>query len=222
MKWKSGATRGQVVAGGNREGSEAHQLSNPSDVIVEENTDSLIICDKSNRRVVRWPRQNGKSGESIIFDIDCQGLTMDENGSVYVSDYKTHEVTRYRRGKSSGTVVAGGNGRGYDLDQLCGPSYVFVDRDHSVYVSEWWSHCVTKWVPGARECIVVAGGNGKGNGFKEMSYPKGVVVDQLGTIYVADGGNARIMRWRKGAMQGSVIVGRNGEGGQSNQLNGPT
>src|ERR1700676_5021632 len=31
VKWKSGATSGQVVAGGNQQGSEAHQLSYPRD-----------------------------------------------------------------------------------------------------------------------------------------------------------------------------------------------
>ncbi|CAF4565190.1 unnamed protein product, partial [Rotaria magnacalcarata] len=79
VEWKSGATSGQVVAGGNGQGSEVHQLSYPTDVIVDKGTDSLIICDASNKRVVRWPRRNGTSGETIISNINCMGLTMDEN-----------------------------------------------------------------------------------------------------------------------------------------------
>ncbi|CAF4493978.1 unnamed protein product [Didymodactylos carnosus] len=134
VEWKWGATSGQVVAGGNEEGNETHQLSNPFDVIVDKERDSLIICDSSNRRVVRWPRRNGTSGETIISNIHCGGLTMDENGSLYVVDYGKHEVRRYRRGESQGIVVAGGNGSGNRLDQLSNPQYVFVDRDHSVYV----------------------------------------------------------------------------------------
>jgi sugar lactone lactonase YvrE len=216
-KW--GATSGQVVAGGN--GSGAHQLSEPTDVIVDKERDSLIICDYSNRRVVRWPRQNGTSGETIISNIFCWGLTMDDNGSLYVTDWGKAEVRRYRRGESEGTVVAGGNRNGNRLDQLSSPQYVFVDRDHSVYVSERGNHRVMKWVEGAQQGIVVAGGQGQGNGLTQLTYPHGVVVDQLGTVYVADRGNARIMRWVKGATQGSVIVGGNGYGGQSNQLNGP-
>ena len=137
VEWKSGATSGQVVAGGNGQGNGAHQLSYPQDVIVDKERDNLIICDWGNRRVVRWPRRNGTSGETIISNIDCWGLTMDENGSLYVTDNGKHEVRRYRRGESQGTVVAGGNGDGNRLDQLSYPHYVFVDRDHSVYVSEW-------------------------------------------------------------------------------------
>ncbi|CAF1451581.1 unnamed protein product, partial [Rotaria magnacalcarata] len=218
---KSGATSGQVVAGGNEEGSGDHQLSQPLDVIVDKERDSLIICDNSNRRVVRWPRRNGTSGETIISNIYCWGLTMDENGSLYVVDTGKAEVRQYKKGESQGTVVAGGNGRGNRFDQLYGPRYVFVDRDHSVYVSERGNDRVMKWMKGKKEGIIVAGGQGKGNGLTQLSYPKGVVVDQLGTVYVADDENDRIMRWPKGATQGSVIVGGNGGGGQSNQLNGP-
>ncbi|CAF4484231.1 unnamed protein product, partial [Didymodactylos carnosus] len=168
VEWKSGATSGQVVAGGNGEGSGAHQLSNPYDVIVDKERDSLIISDYSNARVVRWPRRNGTSGETIISNIDCRGLTMDENGSLYVIDVGKAEVRRYRRGESQGTVVAGGNGSGNRLDQLCSPHYVFVDRDHSMYVSDQGNARVMKWVEGAKQGIVVAGGQGEGNGLTQL------------------------------------------------------
>ena len=221
LEWKWNATSGQVVAGGNEEGNEDHQLSRPLDVIVDKERDNLIICDRGNRRVVRWPRRNGTSGETIISNIDCVGLTMDENGSLYIVDREKHEVRRYRRGESQGTVVAGGNGKGNRLDQLSYPQYVFVDRDHSVYVSEYGNDRVMKWMEGAKEGIVVAGGQGEGDSLRQLSSPRGVVVDQLGTVYVADFGNARIMGWMKGGREGNIIVGGKGEGKESNQLNGP-
>ncbi|CAF3359369.1 unnamed protein product [Rotaria socialis] len=146
MEWKQNATNGQVVAGGNGMGSGPHQLNYPTDVIVDKETDSLIICDSSNRRVVRWSRRNGTSGKTIVSNIDCLGLIMDETGSLYVVDWITNEVRRYRRGESQGIVVAVGIGRGNRLDQLSDPRYVFVDRNHTVYVSDTEFHCVTKWV----------------------------------------------------------------------------
>ncbi|CAF0967742.1 unnamed protein product [Rotaria sordida] len=223
MEWKWGATSGQVVAGGNGEGSGTHQLDSPIDVIVDKETDSLVICDSANERVVRWPRRNGTSGETIISNSDCWSLTMDENGYLYVVVFGEGEVRRYQRGESEGIVVAGdnGNGNGYDLNQLSFPQYVFVDRDHSVYVSERRSHRVIKWMEGAKQGIVVAGGQGVGHGLTQLSYPHGVVVDQLGTVYVADQGSGSIKRWPKGATQGNVIVGGNGDGEQSNQLSLP-
>ncbi|CAF4699448.1 unnamed protein product, partial [Rotaria sp. Silwood2] len=179
VEWKRNAKSGQVVAGGNGAGSGNHQLSNPLDVIVGNERDSLIICDCSNRRVVRWPRRNGTSGETIISNIFCVGLTMDENGSIYVSDIENNEVRRYRRGESEGTVIAGGNGQGNRLDQLYSPRHVFVDRDHSVYVSEEGNDRVMKWIEGAKQGIVVAGGQGKGNGLTQLFNPEGVVIDDI-------------------------------------------
>ncbi|CAF4174290.1 unnamed protein product, partial [Rotaria sordida] len=157
VEWKSGATTGQVVAGGNGQGNGAHQLNGPLDVIIDKERDSIIISDLENKRVVRWPRRNGTSGETIVSNISCVGLTMDENRSLYVVDQGKDEVRRYRIGDTEGTVVAGGNGQGNRPDQLFGPWYVFVDRDHSVYMSEYGNHRVMKWEEGAKQGIVVAG-----------------------------------------------------------------
>ncbi len=219
VEWKSGATSGQVVAGGNGQGNQANQLINPTAVIVDKETDSLIICDSANKRVVRWPRRNGTSGETIIFGIASYGLTMDNDGYLYVCDYDKNEVKRWKIGETNGTVVAGGNGQGNRLDQLNNPFDVFVDQNHSVYVSDPGNHRVMKWMEGAKEGIVVAGGQGEGNGLTQLSNPYGLVVDQLGTVYVADYSNSRVMRWPKGATQGSVLVGGNGRGAQPNQFN---
>jgi sugar lactone lactonase YvrE len=219
VEWKIGATSGTVVAGGNGQGNQANQLNNPTAVIVDKETDSLIICEYSNRRVVRWPRRNGTGGEIIISDIVSYGLTMDSDGYLYVADVTKHEVKRWKIGETNGTVVAGGNGQGNRLDQLFSPTCIFVDQDHSVYISDHSNHRVMKWMEGAKEGIVVAGGQGAGNGLTQLYSPFGVVVDQLGTVYVADQSNYRVMRWPKGATQGSVVVGGNGGGAQPNQFN---
>ncbi|CAF5035394.1 unnamed protein product, partial [Rotaria sp. Silwood1] len=221
VEWKPGAMNGKVVGGGNGSGNEANQLHFPRDVIIDKESDSLIISDYGNKRIVRWPRRNGIRGETMISNITCCGLTMDENGSIYVVDDEKVEVRRYKIGDTKGTVVAGGNGIGNRLDQLYKPRYVFVDRDQSVYVSDHGNHRVMKWEPGAKQGIVVAGGQTYGYSLAQLNYPEGVVVDQLGTVYVVDSWNNRIMRWPKGATQGSVIIGGNGAGWLSNQLNGP-
>ncbi|CAF1110837.1 unnamed protein product [Rotaria sordida] len=221
VEWKSGATNGTEVAGGNRAGNEAHQLNSPFDVIIDKESDSLIISEYNNNRVVRWPRRNGTRGETIISNISCWGLTMGDNGFLYLVNDLKHEVRRYQIGDTKGTVVAGGNRKGNRLNQLSYPSYVFVNRDRSAYVSDTENHRVTKWQEGAKQGIVVAGGQGEGNSLTQLHSPNGVVVDQSDTVYVADSLNHRIMRWSKGAAQGSVIVGGNGEGAQSNQLAWP-
>ena len=223
VEWKRGDTSGRVLAGGNGEGDGPNQLNGPTDVLVDREIDSLIICEQGNRRVTRWSRQSGtRSGETIIDDITCCGLAMDDEGALCVTDIEKHEVRRYRKGETSGTVVAGGNGEGAGLHQLNDPSYVSVDGDHAVYVSDFRNHRVMKWVKGAKEGIVVAGGQGQGQDMTQLSYPRGVLVDAAGTVYVAEWGNHRVMRWSRGATQGTIVVGENGQGEGANQFKGPT
>jgi len=221
VEWKNGATSGQMVVGGKGEGNRNDQLHAPTNVIVDKENDSLIICDRGSKRVVRWPRRNGTSGQTIISGINCYGLTMDNDGYLYASDYDKHEVRRWKIGDPNGTVIAGGNEQGNRLDQLNGPTYLFIDEDHTLYVSDYNNHRVMKWMKDAKEGIVVAGGQGQGNKLTQLKYPCGVVVDRLGTVYVTDCGNHRVMCWPKGATQGSIVVGGNGQGGKGNQLNRP-
>jgi sugar lactone lactonase YvrE len=218
VEWKCGATSGQVVAGENGSGNQNGQLNCPRDVIVDKERSSLIISDSGNYRVMRWPGRNGIGGQTLISNVNCHGIAMDDDGYLYVPDCDEHDVKRWGIGVTSGIVVAGGNGVGNRLDQLSGLVYIFVDQECSVYVADEDNHRVMKWMKGAKEGIVVAGGQGEGNSLSQLYRPRGVTVDQLGTVYVADNGNNRIMRWIKGAKQGSLVIGGNGQGKQTNQL----
>ncbi|CAF2004094.1 unnamed protein product, partial [Rotaria magnacalcarata] len=103
-------TNGQVVAGGKGQGRRLHQLNQPFDVLIDKETDSLIICDSGNQRVVRWSRRSGTTqGEILIDNIYCWGLSMDEQRYLYVSDVEKSEVRRYQLGEKIGTLVTGGN-----------------------------------------------------------------------------------------------------------------
>ncbi len=221
VEWKSDAINGQIVAGGNGRGNRYDQLNHPTKMIVDKENDSLIICDRGNRRIVRWPRRNGRSGEILISNIDCWDLIMDNDGYLYVSDIEKHEVRRWKMGETNGTTVAGGNGKGSRFDQFNHLTYIFIDEDHSVYVSDTDNHRVMKWIKGAKEGIVVAGGQGQENGLRQLPYPNGIIIDQLGSVYVADGGNHRVTRWLKGAQEGTIVVGGNGPGEQPNQFKFP-
>ncbi|CAF1938614.1 unnamed protein product, partial [Rotaria magnacalcarata] len=154
-----------------------------------------IICDYGNRRVVRWARRSGTTqGEILIDNIYCNGVAMDAEGYLYASNVVKHEVRRYQLGEKKGTLVAGGNGKGGELNQLDFPTYLFVDRQQNVYVSDYNNHRVMKWTKGATEGIVVAGGQDYGNALTQLSYPTGLFIDTLGALYVADSYNNREMK----------------------------
>ncbi|CAF1392581.1 unnamed protein product [Adineta steineri] len=220
VEWKYNANEGQIIAGGNGEGNRIDQLDNPTNVIVDQQNHSIIIADQLNRRVIRWLNQ---SQQVLIENIYCYGLAMDKNGFIYVSDWKKSEVRRWKMGEynNQGIVVAGGNSRGKQLNQLDHPTYIFVDKDQSVYISDHSNHRVMKWKKDAKEGTIVAGGNGQGENLNQLFEPGGVIVDDLGHIYVADSGNDRVMRWCEGKEEGEIVVGGNGRGNQLNQLNNP-
>ncbi|CAF1570315.1 unnamed protein product, partial [Adineta steineri] len=221
VEWKSNTTRSQVVAGGNSKGNHSNQLNNPTDVIVDKKNDSLIICDSGNRRIVRWRLGNTASGETIISDISCYDLAIDNDGDLYVLNYEENEVRRWRVGEKTGTIIAGGNGYGDDLNQLNFPNSMFI-KDHSLYVSDSFNHRVMKWIIGEKEGIIVAGGHGVGRNLTQLSYPLGVIVDHLDDVYVVDSANNRIMRYPKGSQLGIIIAGGNGIGQQPNQFKNPS
>jgi sugar lactone lactonase YvrE len=137
------------VAGGNGNGNQTNQLNEPTDVIIDEESNSFIISDWKNRRVMRWSLENNTNGQIIISNIDCYGLAMDKNGSFYVSDCEKNEVRRWKRGDQNGTIVAGGNGEGNQLNQFNYPTFIFIDEDYALYVSDLDNNRVVKWMKDA-------------------------------------------------------------------------
>ncbi|CAF3856677.1 unnamed protein product [Rotaria sp. Silwood1] len=206
IKWVPGATTGQVVAGGNGKGNNSDQFEFVTKVVVDKNG-TMFICDNYNFRVQRWFK-DAKHGETIVNDILCYGLAIDNEGSLYISDKAHNSVVKW----PGNQTVAGGNGPGFDLNQLNDPNHLFVDKNKSVYVADNFNYRVVKWPAGAEEGIVVAGGNEQGSAKDQLSTPQSVAVDDSGTVYVLDYGNDRVTRWFEGSTSGNIILGRPGWG----------
>ena len=193
VEWKIGASNGKVIAGDQGHGNRLDQLYRPTDVLIDKETNSLFIADRFNGRVVRWSRrQETTQGEVIVDNINCRALAMDHQRYLYVSDDVRNEVRRYTIEGNDGTVVAGGNGEGNQLNQLNFPTYLFIDEEQAVYVCDCDNHRVMKWNKGAKEGIVAAGGQVKGSALTQLSYPNDLFVDASDTIYVVDARNDRI------------------------------
>ncbi|CAF4195721.1 unnamed protein product, partial [Adineta steineri] len=217
VEWKYNAKEGQTIAGGSGRGNRMHQLTSPTDLIIDQQNHSIIIADYANRRVIQWLNQKQ---QILIDDIDCRGLAIDKHRFLYIFGWKKNAVRRWKMGEynNEGILVAGGNGKGNELNQLNSPGFLFVDEEQSVYVSDRYNHRVMKWRKDSKEGTIVAGGNSVGRNLNQLSHPLGVIVDDLGRIYVVDAGNHRIMRWCEGKEEGEIIVDGNGKG---NQLNAP-
>ena len=190
VEWKIGASHGKVIAGGQGRGNQLDQLNHLTDVLIDKETNSLFIADLGNGRVLRWSRrQETTQGEVIVDNVVCWGLAIDHQRYLYVSDTEKDAIRRYTIGDKNGTVVAGGNRPGNQLNQLNYPTDLFIDEEQAVYVSDENNHRVMKWKKGAKEGMVVAGRQGQGNALTHLSHPNGLFVDTSDTIYVVDAQN---------------------------------
>jgi sugar lactone lactonase YvrE len=215
VQWAPGAWTGSLV------GSNNTELKKPNGLVVDKKNDALFLCDLGNLRVVRWDL-GAQHEQTIVSNVSCIDLTMDKEGSLYLSENQEYRVSKWQRYATSGEVVAGGYGKGSALNQLYMPSNSFVDRDHSVFVADYWNARVVMWPVGATEGIVVAGGNGQGNRADQLTNPSAVFVDRRGTIYIVDSLNHRVVRWSKGATTGNVIAGSQRSGTASDHLWNPS
>ncbi|UJR17383.1 hypothetical protein I4U23_004278 [Adineta vaga] len=222
IEWKQGASNGTVVAGKNGMDNRTDQLTRPTGVVIDKKNNALTICDRGNKRVVRWFRDQNKHPQVIIPNISCTCLTINENGDLYVSDSQTNAIRRWREGEINGVEVTGVIKEGTGISLNHGPGSVFVDSDQSIYVSYPSNQNVMKWIKDAKKSISVANRHNESQkNPKFVRIPSGIFVDHLGSIYVCESSDHHVMRWLKDAPEGTVVVGGNGKGNQSNQLANP-
>ncbi|CAF1470565.1 unnamed protein product, partial [Adineta steineri] len=207
VRWEFGGNNGEIVAGGNGQGSAIHQLNHPKDVILDKDKKNIVICDHGNFRVIQWSLQNSHDQQILIYPILCWGLAIDNNGDLYISDWRKHQVKRWKQGDKEGTVVAGGNEKGNRFNQLDQPTSIFVDEYHSVYIADYMNNRVMKWIKNATEGILVAPGQDADKNPNSLIHPIGMIVDHIGNIYMSDVRNSQITRWSPGTIEGVPVVG---------------
>ena len=75
---KISASNGKVIAGGQDQANRLDQLYYPTDVLIDSETNSLLIADRDNRRVFRWSRRQETTQSQVIVDnIYYFGLAID-------------------------------------------------------------------------------------------------------------------------------------------------
>lgn len=138
-----------------------------------------------------------------------QGLTVDTQGNVYVSDFGNNAI---RKITPDGvvTTLAGGNGAGYadgsgSAVKFHNPTGLAVDAQGNVYVADKGNNVIRKITPAGITTtftgITTPGYVNATSTLSRFNNPTGVVLDGAGNLYVADLGNSAI---RKVAADGSV------------------
>lgn len=206
-----------IVAGSASPGSQLDSLFYPSQALLNIRYNTLVICDQGNRRIVTWSlNRNTQYGQLSISNIDCWGLAMDNNETLYVVDYVIGRVLKYVKGDIIGIVIAGGNGYGNQPNQLSQPHNIVIDYQGKMFISDYGNARVMTCVEGHQACQVVVDPV-----TTDILEPEGIVVDRNGTIYVVDSGHSRIIKSRVGTPN-TAIVTVHGEGDANTLLSQPS
>jgi sugar lactone lactonase YvrE len=109
-----------------------------------------------------------------------------------------------------GKVVAGGNGKGYDLNQFLNAKSLCCMGD-VLYIADNGNNRVMKWEIGATSGTIVAGVDQvkRDNELSKLRSPEGVTINKAGTLFVTDEDDEmhfRVTRWRKGAKEGETVI----------------
>ena len=158
MAYKSGASSGTLIAGGNGLGLNNTQLYNPSTLYFDAPSNSLIIANRYAHNIVRWTlgdthwtllagSTNRTSGSLSTLLNSPFGVTSDPMGNIYVSDTSNHRIQLFLAGQLSGITIAGSTGiRGNDSNLLYAPYAVQLDSQLNLYVADRNNHRVQKYL----------------------------------------------------------------------------
>ncbi|CAF1690413.1 unnamed protein product, partial [Adineta ricciae] len=106
------------------------------------------------------------------------------------------EESTFSRWNSNGKSVAGGNGRGTQLNQLNSPCGIFVDKNQNIFIADCSNHRIVKWNLNESEGTVVVGENGKGERIDQLYWPTDMIADDKNnSLIIVDWGNNRVVRW---------------------------
>ncbi len=131
-----------------------------------------------------------------------QGVAVDAQGNVYVSDAFNNAIRKITPGgvvtTIAGTGIAGYNDGPAATAQFYAPQGLTVDAQGNVFVADYGNNLIRKITPAGVVSTLAGNGtagyvNGAGN-VAEFSGPSGVAVDASGNLYVADHNNNLIRK----------------------------
>ena len=183
------------------------KIKNSINAIINYSFIILVVLTSTqlNAQVVSTLAGSGSSGSNNATGTSAsfskpQGLVVDANGNIYVSEYSGHKIRKITpdgvvttfAGSSSGN----NNGTGTSA-RFNRPNGLAIDGSGNIYVADEWNHRIRK-ITTAGVVTTLAGSSsgfsdGTGTG-AQFSYPSGIAVDGSGNLFVCDRSNHRIRK----------------------------
>ncbi|CAF0810314.1 unnamed protein product [Adineta steineri] len=175
-------------------------------VIINNNT-------KWKQNAVTVAGGNGQGSELNQLNWPVGIYVDDDDQSIYIVDSLNHRIVRWELDAKNGEIVAGGNERGKDIDQLDNPMDIILNKEKKyLIICDANNRRVMRW---SRQNI----------DDQEILIPDiicwSLAIDNNGDLYIADMQSNLVRRFQQGDMVGIVVAGRHGTGNQLDQLDRP-
>ena len=135
---------------------------------------------------------NGSSGADANMLTFPQGIYVDLDGNLYVSDCGNNRVQVFAKDQLNGMTIIGGGI--LDSCWLICPNGIVMDADRSLFVADQDKHRIVRSGPDGCRCLIgcleIEGGLPQ-----QLAYPAAIHFDTYGNLFVADQGNSRIQKF---------------------------
>jgi sugar lactone lactonase YvrE len=122
------------------------------------------------------------------FDVP-NGIAVDANGNVYVTDRDNHRIQKFT---NNGAYLAKWGSLGNGNGQFGDPAEVATDAAGNVYVVDLLNHRIQKFT-GNGAYLTQWGSSGSGNG--QFNGAQGIATDAAGNVYVSDQADHRVQKF---------------------------
>lgn len=120
------------------------------------------------------------------------GIFVDTNQDLYVTDCFNHRVQRFPLGQLDGITAVGSAAPGTIALQC--PTAIVVDADKYFFIVDHFNHRIVGSGSNGFRCVCGCSG-GSGAAANQLLFPISLSFDSYGNIYVADRGNNRIQKF---------------------------
>ena len=236
------AGNGKYSYSGDSGQATSAQLNTPQ-AVAADSSGNLYIADTANNAVrkvtaagvISTIAGNGTAGSAgdgsaaTSAQLNSpQGIAVDANGNVYISDTQNARVRKISNGTintvaGNGTAGFGGDGGAATSAQLNIPAGLAVDGAGNLYIADFSNNRIRK-VASSGTITTLAGnglagysGDGGAASIAQLTTPVAVATDAGGNVYIADTGNNAVRVVNSSGfistVAGNGLAGYSGDGG---------